>query len=233
VTTPREADLSAVRDVSGSHRDVTSALVLAGWVLCGAGDWAVALRSPDGQLAARVCPFDPAYDAFLDLCRRCPDNPYLPRVELGVPLHGGGSLTVMEFLPEAPEDEALALLDRWRRGEGDDALRAVNATALVVDAECRVRVPWWDGIDLNPHNVRRSGSHGLVLIDVFCLDGAALYEQVREDPAVVRRRIPADQRQHLLEIPYLARETSTEDLAALRDAWTPEAPPSGTVGGLP
>ena len=34
-------------------------------------DWAVALRSPEGALIAKVCPFDPASAAFVDLCREC------------------------------------------------------------------------------------------------------------------------------------------------------------------
>jgi hypothetical protein len=36
---------------------------------CGVGDWAVALRSPDGTVLARVCPFDPAYSARADALR--------------------------------------------------------------------------------------------------------------------------------------------------------------------
>ena len=35
--------------------------IVAVRIPCGIGDWAVALRSPDGSLAARVCPFGPAY----------------------------------------------------------------------------------------------------------------------------------------------------------------------------
>jgi hypothetical protein len=43
-----------------SHRQVLAELAIQGWVPCGVGDWAVALRSPQGTLVARVCPFDPA-----------------------------------------------------------------------------------------------------------------------------------------------------------------------------
>jgi hypothetical protein len=35
------------------HRDAERALLAAGWTACGAGDWAIALRSPDGRAAAR------------------------------------------------------------------------------------------------------------------------------------------------------------------------------------
>jgi len=61
-----------------SHRHVLAELATAGWVPCGVGDWALALRSPEGTVAARVCPFDPAYPAFVDLCRACAGNRWLP-----------------------------------------------------------------------------------------------------------------------------------------------------------
>ncbi|GIM88407.1 hypothetical protein [Paractinoplanes toevensis] len=41
----------------GDHRDVEAAFRAAGWTPCGAGDWAIALRSPDGTRAARISPF--------------------------------------------------------------------------------------------------------------------------------------------------------------------------------
>jgi hypothetical protein len=62
------------------------------------GDWAVALRSPEGALAVRVCPFDPAYWAFVDLCRECAGNRWLPRIELAAGLEGGGSVVFLEFV---------------------------------------------------------------------------------------------------------------------------------------
>jgi hypothetical protein len=63
------------------------------------------------------------------------------------------------------------------------------------------------------------------------MDGAALYGQILQDPAVVRRLIPADQRRHLLEIPYLARESSPAELRALQDAWL-GMEPDGSVRRL-
>jgi hypothetical protein len=62
------------------------------------GDWAVALRSPEGALVARVCPFDPAYWAFVDLCRECAGNRWLPQIELAAGLQGGGSVVFVEFV---------------------------------------------------------------------------------------------------------------------------------------
>ena len=89
-----------------SHRQVLAELATQGWVPCGVGDWAVALRSPEGTLAARVCPFDPTYWAFGDLCRGCAGNRWLPRIELTAGLEGGGSVVFLEFV--APADHPVA-----------------------------------------------------------------------------------------------------------------------------
>ncbi|HEU4349698.1 MAG TPA: hypothetical protein VFR35_18125 [Actinoplanes sp.] len=216
------ADVDALADRgwgARSYRETLAELILLGWAPCGLGDWAVALRSPDGRHAARISPFDPAYPAFLELCRRCAGNRYLPHVDFSAPLTGGGSLAVLEFLAPAPEAVAAQVIRQWRHDEGDADLRTVRAAALVVDEEFRARQPWWDGIDLNRDNVRRGLDGRLALIDIFCMDGAALYGQILEDPLVVRRLIPPDQRRHLLEIPYLARESSPAELRALHDAW--------------
>src|ERR1700753_913904 len=82
-----------------SHRQVLGELVARDWVPLGAGDWAVALRSPDGELVARVCPFDPAYWAFVELCRECVGNPWLARSEAAAGLAGGGPVGFPEVGP--------------------------------------------------------------------------------------------------------------------------------------
>ncbi|MEV7807885.1 hypothetical protein AB0O28_33540 [Microbispora sp. NPDC088329] len=202
-----------------NHRDALADLVRLGWTPCGVGDWAVGLRSPHGLLAARICPFDPAYPAFLELCRRCPGSPYLPGVALAEDLDGGGSLTVLEFLTPAEEAEAAEVARRWREGAGDEAFDAVRRTALAVDEEWRARMPWWDGLDLNHGNVRRAVDGRTVLVDIFCMDGASLYGQVLDDSAVVRERLSADTTRHLLDIPYIARASSPAEIEALRAAW--------------
>ena len=94
-----------------SHRQVLAELTRAGWVPCGVGDWAVALRSPEGHVTARVCPFDPAYWAFVDLCRECAGNRWLPRIDLAADLEGGGSVVFMEFVVE----QTFPLLHWFRR----------------------------------------------------------------------------------------------------------------------
>jgi hypothetical protein len=59
--TSEEAGRGALGMLGGQadHRDAAQALLAAGWTPCGAGDWAIALRSPDGTAAARISPFDP------------------------------------------------------------------------------------------------------------------------------------------------------------------------------
>src|SRR5260370_36103096 len=75
-----------------SHRQVLAELAGGGWVPCGVGDWAVALRSPEGTIVARVCPFDPAYWAFVALCRECRGNRARPGHHLASVLEVAGSV---------------------------------------------------------------------------------------------------------------------------------------------
>jgi hypothetical protein len=49
--------------------------------------------------------------------------------------------------------------------------------------------------------------------------GAELYRAILEDVAGVHRRIPRDQMRYALDIPYIARENSTAEILALRNAW--------------
>jgi hypothetical protein len=89
-----------------SHRQVLAELVTSGWMPCGQGDWAVALRSPEGGLVARVCPFDPAYWAFVDLSRGCAGNRM--RYALDIPY----------IARESSATEILALKEAWARVPG-------------------------------------------------------------------------------------------------------------------
>jgi hypothetical protein len=206
-----------------SYREAMARLIEWGWTPCGIGDWAVALRSPSGEFAARVCPFDPAYTEFLELCRRCAGNPYLPRVEVALDLDGGASLTVMEFLAPVTADVAGQVKQRWQDGAGapepDRDFDALRRAAIALDAECRDRVPWWERVDLNEGNVRRAIDGRLVLTDIFCIEGAALYGQIRKDVSVVHDRIPRSRMRYALDIPFIARESSPDEIRALRQAW--------------
>ena len=208
-----------------SHRQVLGELVSEGWVPSGAGDWAVALRSPEGALIARVCPFDPAYRAFLDLCRDCPGNRWLPGIELAADLDGGGSVVFLEFA--APVDPALArqVAAQWRAGAGDAEFGEVRRAARMIDAEYRMSMPWWDGLDLNEAHIRRAADGRLVLIDIFCVDGASLYSKILEDVIEVHRWIPRERMRYALEIPYIARECGAAEILALKAAWARAAQP--------
>jgi hypothetical protein len=197
-----------------SHRQVLAELAGGGWVPCGVGDWAVALRSPEGTVVTRVCPFDPAYWAFVDLCRECAGNRWLPRIELAAGLEGGGSAVVLEFV--APVDHTVAeqIAGQWRTGAGDAEFEEVRRAAQMIDAEYRKSTPWWGGYDLDEFHIFRAADGRLVLIDVFCMAGTELYGKILEDVAEVHRRIPRERMRYALDIPYIARENSTAEILA-------------------
>jgi hypothetical protein len=188
-------------------------------VPCGVGDWAVALRSPEGTVVARVCPFDPAYAAFVDLCRECAGNRWLPKIELAAGLEGGGSVVFLEFVAPVDHPVAEQVAQQWRTGEGDAEFERVRRAAQMIDAGCRKSTPWWGGFDLNEAHIRRAADGRLVLIDVFCMAGGSLYRAILEDVAEVHRRIPRERMRYALEIPYIARESSAAEILALRKAW--------------
>ena len=101
---------------------------------------------------------------------------------------------MMDFLAPVSEAAAAEVARDWRAGDGDADMLAVRREALLIDARYRASVPWWDGIDLNEANVRQSVDGRLVLIDLFCLDGAALYGQILKDAAVVRQQLSGKKR---------------------------------------
>jgi hypothetical protein len=200
-----------------SHRQVLAALATQGWVPCGVGDWAVALRSPEGSLAARVCPFDPAYWAFVDLCRDCAGNRWLPRIELAADLEGGGSVVFLEYV--TPVDHPVdGQFGEWRARAGDAEFQEVRRAARRIDAEYRKSTPWWGSCDLDDTHIFRAADRP-VLIDVYCMAGTDLYNAILDDVAEVHRRIPRERMRYALEIPYIARENSTAEILALKEAW--------------
>jgi hypothetical protein len=202
-----------------SHRQVLAELAMQGWVPCGMGDWAVALRSPQGTLVARVCPFDPAYWAFVDLCRECAGNRWLPRIELAAGLEGGGSVVFLEYV--APVDHPVTgqFAGQWRARADDAEFQQVRRAAQMIDAEYRKSTPWWGRCDLDDAHIFSAADGRPVLIDVFCMAGTDLYRAILDDVAGVHRRIPREQMRYALDIPYIARENSTAEVLALRTAW--------------
>jgi hypothetical protein len=201
-----------------SHRQVLAELATRGWVPCGVGDWAVALRSPEGTLVARVCPFDPAYWAFVDLCRECAGNRWLPRIELAARLEGGGSVVFLEFVAPVGHPVVKQFAEQWQARADDPEFQEVSRAAHRIDAAYRRSTPWWGRCDLDDAHIFRAGTR-LVLLDVFCMAGGELYDAILEDVARVHRRIPRERMRYALDIPYIARENSTAEILALRKAW--------------
>ena len=72
---------------------------------------------------------------------------------------------------------------------------------------------------MNEAHIRKAADGRLVLIDVFCMDGASLYSKILEDVSEVHRRIPRGRMRYALDIPYIARENSIAEILALKKAW--------------
>jgi len=215
----RLADIPDLPWAALSHRQVLAELTGAGWVPCGVGDWAAALRSPAGHIAVRVCPFDPAYWAFVDLCRECAGNRWLPKIELAADLEGGGSVVFLEFVAPVDHPVVKQFADQWRTRADDPEFQEVRRAAQMIDAEYRKSTPWWGRCDLDDAHIFRAADGRPVLIDVFCMAGTELYRAILEDVAEVHRRIPRERMRYALDIPYIARENSTAEILALRKAW--------------
>ncbi|WFR66007.1 hypothetical protein P9139_13120 [Curtobacterium flaccumfaciens] len=88
--------------------EVVAVLERLGWTPCGTGDWAYALRSPSGGLAARISPFDPAAPYSAMLYRQAAHTRQVPVLVDHRVLEGGADLTVMEYLSPVSEDDGAA-----------------------------------------------------------------------------------------------------------------------------
>ncbi|MEV4351138.1 hypothetical protein AB0J83_42315 [Actinoplanes sp. NPDC049596] len=178
-------------EVRGDHREVERALLDGGWTPCGAGDWAIALRSPDGSAAARISPFDPTGPYTALLYREAARTGQVPVLFDHRRLVGGGDLQVMEFLQPAPAEEAAVFA--W----------APELAAIVgrVHERARRELPWCGPLDTNPSNIMRAADGRVVIIDPFYADGPALCATAAADPDLVAARIPSSERRFLADIP--------------------------------
>lgn len=199
-----------------NHREAAGWLLADGWNVCGVGDWATVWRSPDGELAARVSPFEPAYEVFVRLCRALPGNPLLPRVELDSALEGGGRLTVMEFLTSTEYDQAAAMWKRWDQADPEDPVAAVRNEAERLNAEAAEAIPYWGGLDRNPANVMTAQDGAFKLVDLFFAQGKRIYAELLENPAAVLASFPAERRRYMAEIGAVVRLSSPAELAEFR-----------------
>ena len=83
-------DVMALLGPEADHRIAEQAFLAAGWTPCGAGDWAIALRSPDGLAAARISPFDPTGPYSAALYREAAHTRQVPNLFAHRRLTGGG-----------------------------------------------------------------------------------------------------------------------------------------------
>ncbi len=184
------------------HRDAEHALLAAGWTPCGVGDWAIALRSPDGTAAARISPFDPTGPYSAALYREAAHTRQVPELFAHRCLTGGGDLQVLEWLRPIPEDEAVTFhrAIARRAPEVADLVDAVRR----IHEQARRELPWCGPLDHNPANVMRAMDGRLVVADLFYADGPNLYATAATDPDLVVARIPEAERRFMTEIPLAA-----------------------------
>jgi hypothetical protein len=181
------------------HRDAEEAFRAAGWSPCGAGDWAIALRSPDGAAVARISPFDPTGPYAAALYREAAHTRLVPALFAHRRLAGGGDLQVLERLRHVSEDEAAAF-------HGAIAARAPEVAELAdvvhrIHQRARRELPWCGPLDDNPANVMRAGDGRLVVVDPYYADGPDLYATAERDPDLFVTRIPEPERRFMTEIP--------------------------------
>jgi hypothetical protein len=181
------------------HRDVERTLLSAGWVPCGVGDWAIALRSPDGTTAARISPFDPTGPYTAELYRQARHTRQVPDLVAHHRLVGGGDLQVMELLRPVADAEAVAFL----RAIATRAPQVADLVDIVrrVHDRARRELPWCGPLDRNPANVMRAADGRLVVADLFYADGPNLYATAATDPGLVVAKIPEAERRFMTEIP--------------------------------
>ncbi len=182
-----------------SHCQVLAQLTGAGWVPCRVGDWAVALRSPEGHVAARVCPFDPAYWAFVDLCRECAGNRWLPRIELADNLEGGGSVVFLEYVAPVDQPVVKDFAEQWQARDRDPEFAEISRAAQRIHVEHQKSTPWWGRCDLDDAHIHSAAGRP-VLLDVFCMAGSDLYQAILDDV-----RLPSHQHQPPVALPCLRR----------------------------
>jgi hypothetical protein len=139
-------------------------------------------------------------------------------LELAADLEGGGSVVFLEYVAPVSHPVVKQFAGQWRARMGDPEFQEVRQAAQRIDTEYRRSTPWWGRCDLDDAHIFRAADRP-VLLDVFCMAGTDLYNAILEDVAEVHRRIPPERMRYALEIPYIARESSTAEIHALRKAW--------------
>jgi hypothetical protein len=186
-------------DAHADHSDAEAHLLALGWAACGRGDWAIALQSPSGQLAARISPFDPTAPFTAKLYRAGRVTGWFPELLLERPLTGGANLLLMEFLHPAALELGIDI--HRRRQAKDHGIRDAADLIEQIHAEASRALTWCGPIDDNPSNIMVAGDGSPRITDPYYAAGPALYGAVLNSPLEVARAIPAEQRRHILEIP--------------------------------
>ena len=151
---------------TGSDHVTAEALLAShGWTVSGFGDWAVVLRSPSGELAARISPFDPVAPYTVRLFREAAGTHQVPILHAHRGLEGGAVMTVMEFLLPAERDQATSFFQALEERRAEVAVLADVLERIL--ARASDDLPWCDRVDANPANVMRRVGGGLVLTDPF------------------------------------------------------------------
>ncbi|MEV7606900.1 hypothetical protein AB0N65_15820 [Paenarthrobacter sp. NPDC089322] len=185
-----------------NHRDVERALRGGGWEFCGAGDWATALRSPDGSAVARVSAFDPVGPFTAALYREAAGTGQVPKLYVHRRLAGGGDLQLMEWLSPVTYEDAVGFWQELTSGSSE--LAALRHVLQSVHERAQKELPWCGPLDDNPSNIMRAGNGHLVLTDPFYADGPKLYAAAANTPEIVAARIPREERRFITEIPLAA-----------------------------
>ena len=181
------------------HREAEDALVGDGWIPGGVGDWAIALRSPEGTVAARISPFDPTGPYTAALYTQAAHTHQVPRLFAHRRLSGGGDLQLLEWLEPILEDEAVA----FQRAIAEASPEVAELASVIrrVHEQARRDLPWCGPVDTNPSNVMRAADGRIVVTDLFYADGPNLYATAWSDPDLVVARIPEPERRFMTEIP--------------------------------
>ncbi|MCK9795335.1 hypothetical protein M1843_16415 [Isoptericola sp. 4D.3] len=213
----------------------------AAWTLVGTGDWAWVLASPDGSLAARVTPFDPAFRLFADACLAGPPNPFLVRVDDVVPLRHEGYVVVMERLHPADEDRAQGLVASLGVVSATDS-PPPGATADLADhpdvvdlrrriedllAEGARRFRLWGGADIRPGNILQTADGRLRLTDPLFVHGPTVFESIRDGRADLLGDFSRADLEDFLRIPAFVPGPETDALRTALDALDLDGHPLG------
>lgn len=202
-----------------------SGLCTDGWTLIGTGNWSWTYASPDGQTAARVTPWDPAYRLHAEACLAGEPNRYLPRIDSIVSLSGEGYVTLMERLWPAKEVEAAHLCGRIGLGNDsgyeipsveddprDQELADLRRRLRQLIAQGAERYTLWGGSDIRPGNIMADAEGQLKVVDPVFLRGPAIVDALKSGRGDLLADFTQDQLQAFLTIPVFLPGAETQAL---------------------